>query len=243
MNISHKHKIIWWAPERCGTKATAHVFNQFDFTYYETSDENTLSLNKDGTLYQSHNIEYPEKYSDYKVICSIRNPYDRVLSIFLNFTSVGKYSVYTKSGHNNFVKKYEQFIKELFDYKLLRNKVNRQPEEGKVILKDYLSKYDFTQRIPDKIIRMEHLVEDIGDLDFIRNSDIWESGEIREYLNNNVHHNIRPCQFNTIYTKESAKMVYDYYKKHFLYFGYDPFSFTKEELTNEEKMHFLHGIL
>ena len=31
MNISHKHKTIWWAPERCGTKATAHIFNHFDF--------------------------------------------------------------------------------------------------------------------------------------------------------------------------------------------------------------------
>jgi hypothetical protein len=42
---------------------------------------------------------------------------------------------------------------------------------------------------------------------------------------------------------ETAKKVYEYHKQFFLTLGYDPFSFTTEELTNEEKMRFLHEII
>ena len=85
MNISHEHKIIWWAPERCGTKATAHIFTKLGFEYFtNTNGELKKNLNIDGINYQSHDIDIPDIYKDYKVICSIRNPYDRMLSIFSN---------------------------------------------------------------------------------------------------------------------------------------------------------------
>ena len=50
MNISHEHKIIWWAPERCGTKATAHIFSKLGFEYFvdetETKKHNLIEINK-----------------------------------------------------------------------------------------------------------------------------------------------------------------------------------------------------
>ena len=46
-----------------------------------------------------------------------------------------------------------------------------------------------------------------------------------------------------MYTLETAKKVYEYHKQFFLTLGYDPFSFTTEELSDEEKMRFLHEII
>jgi hypothetical protein len=240
MNISHEHKIIWWAPERCGTKATAHIFSKLGFEYFIGTDETIKTITDDGINYQSHNIEYPEKYNDYKIICSIRNPYDRMLSIFSNFTNVGTTFVYTKNNHQKLVNTFESFIREM----LLYNKVTTTEDlEKRLIQKSYLYKYRFESRIPDFFIKMESLEEDLGKLDFVRESEIWKSGYIRDYLKHNPHINKKPFKFNDVYTFESAKRVYEYHKKQFIISDYDPFSFTRQELSNEEKMKFIHDIL
>jgi hypothetical protein len=241
MNISHKHKTIWWAPERCGTKATAHIFNHFDFEYNGVCGNNNLSKSEQ---YQSHDLSLPpNQYSDYKVICSIRNPYDRVLGIFLNFVSSGKSSVYFKDKHNLMVDNFTIFINELFSYKQIKPKFGINSKRDKVILDTYISKYNFDVTIPSNFIRMENIREDISKIDFIKNSPLLSSGYIDNYLTKNIHINVRPYKFNSVYTMESAKKVYEYHKQFFLTLGYDPFSFTTEELTNEEKMRFLHEII
>jgi hypothetical protein len=241
MNISHKHKTIWWAPERCGTKATAHIFNHFDFEYKGVCGNNNLSKSEQ---YQSHDLSLPpNQYSDYKVICSIRNPYDRVLGIFLNFVSSGKSSVYFKDKHNLMVDNFTIFINELFSYKQIKPKFGINSKRDKVILDTYISKYNFDVTIPSNFIRMENIREDISKIDFIKNSPLLSSGYIDNYLTKNIHINVRPYKFNSVYTMESAKKVYEYHKQFFLTLGYDPFSFTTEELTNEEKMRFLHEII
>lgn len=240
MNISHEHKIIWWAPERCGTKATAHIFSKLGFEYFTDKTETKKHMTDDGIYYQSHSLKYPEKYSDYKIICSIRNPYDRMLSIFSNFTNIGSNFVYTKDKSQNLVNTFESFIREM----LLYNKVSTEEDlEKKPIQKSYLSKYSFESQIPDFFIKMESLEEDLGKLEFVKESKIWKSGYIRDYLNRNPYINIRPYKFNNVYTLESAKRIYEYHKKQFIICDYDPFSFTRQELSNEEKMKFIHDIL
>jgi hypothetical protein len=240
MNISHEHKIIWWAPERCGTKATAHIFSKLGFDFFQDETETGKSITEDGITYQSHNIKYPEKYNDYKIICNIRNPYDRMVSLFSNFANVGKSFVYTKNNPQKLITTYESFIREM----LLYNKVvTIEDLKDRPIQKSYLAKYHFDNRIPDTFIKMESLEEDLGKLDFVRESEIWKSGYIHDYLVKNNYINIKPYKYNDIYTFESAKRVYEYHKKQFIICEYDPFSFTKEELSNEEKMRFIHDIL
>jgi hypothetical protein len=90
---------------------------------------------------------------------------------------------------------------------------------------------------------MENIVEDISKINFIKDSPLLSSGYIDSFLSKNVHINVRPYKFNSLYTIETAKKVYEYHKQFFLILGYDPFSFTTEELTNEEKMRFLHEII
>jgi hypothetical protein len=46
-----------------------------------------------------------------------------------------------------------------------------------------------------------------------------------------------------MYDLKSAKKVYHLYKKHFYLCDYNPFSFTHNELTKDEKISFLHDTL
>jgi hypothetical protein len=241
MNISHKHKTIWWAPERCGTKATAHIFNHFDFEYQGVWGNKDLPKS---AQYQSHVLTLPtNEYSDYKVICSIRNPYDRMLGVFLYFVGSGKSSVYFKDKHNLMVDNFTIFINELFSYKEIKPKFGIESKRDKVILDSYISKYNFDVTIPSDFIRMENIIEDISKIDFIKDSALLSSGYIDNFLSKNNYISSRPYKFNSLYTMETAKKVYEYHKQFFLTLGYDPFSFTTEELTNEEKMRFLHEII
>jgi hypothetical protein len=217
MNVNHEHKVIWWAPERCGTKALAHIFSKLGFEFY---------VNGIKSNYQSHEI---------KIIFSIRNPYDRILSLFTNFTNVGKNSLYMKGNENVFVQKYEIFLNELF------SNTNKQVE--KPILKNYIQKYSLNGKGPDSIIRLESMVEDLSKIEFVKNSDIWKSGYIQDYLLDNEYIVNRSYKFNKIYTKLGAKLVYDNHIKHFILGGYNPFSFTTESLSNEDKMRFIHDKL
>lgn len=49
--------------------------------------------------------------------------------------------------------------------------------------------------------------------------------------------------FDNMYDFQSAKLVYTLYKKYFFVCGYNPFSFTKNELEKDDKVRFLHEIL
>ena len=234
MNVSHKHKIVWWAPERTASKLLTQIFKHYDFIYWDTSKKKTYPL---GEPYHSHMLEIPEGCEDYKIICSIRNPYDRVLSLFLNLTSIGKNLVYTRDRKQDFIKRFDYFTKELFIYAIKEKKIQNLERDTPV--REYVSKVNF-EKIPDYFIRMENLKEDLQGLDFISESDIWKSGFFDETIENNQFINRRPYNFNQIYTFEGANKVYQFQKKLFFICGYDPFSFTTETLSEMDKRRFLH---
>ena len=104
----------------------------------------------------------------------------------------------------------------------------------------FRSKVNFTTTIPDYFIRMENLREDLNSLNFIGESDLWKSGYFNKLIEENDFINRRPYSFNQIYTFEGANKVYQYQKKLFFMCGYDPFSFTTENLSEEDKKRFLH---
>lgn len=238
MNINRELKVIWWAPERCATKISAEIFKKFDFEVYENTKKTFKPLSDN---YHSHEVGFPEEFTDYRVICNVRNPYDRVLSFYLNFTSVGRNFVYLKNKKDDMRKKIEFFCTELFEYAINRQFVfavgNNPP------VKSYVKKFTLDGKLPDQLIRMENLQEDFEKIDFIYESKFWKSGEIQEMIHKNNFINKKPFHFSDLFNQNSASRVFNYYKKHFYFCGYDPFSFTNENLTNQEKIDFIHRIL
>ena len=64
MHYSDELRVIWFTPERNGTRSTIYLIKSLGF--------------KIG----SHEMVYPENKKDYSFICNIRNPYSRLVSLY-----------------------------------------------------------------------------------------------------------------------------------------------------------------
>jgi hypothetical protein len=86
----------------------------------------------------------------------------------------------------------------------------------------------------DKIIEMIEGNKEIVEKHF------WIVQSVEKYVNK-IEEN--EFDFNKMYDVNQSKKIYFGLKKFFDVCEYDPFSFTDKELSNEEKMKFLHDIL
>jgi len=237
MNISHKHKSVWWAPERAGTTITRQILSNYDFLVFDPKFGDEISLEK---RYTSHLNEIPEKYSEYKLICNVRNPYDRVFSIFLMTRYVN--IAIEKNKHKLVIDDFNKWVLNVF--KPQKTSVSINPNYSiEDINYDFFSKWTFEEKIPDFFVKMENIREDLEKLDFIKSDPNWDSLKIDEILENNSFKTKKSLQFNQMYGFESAKRVYFFYKRVFNIILYNPFSFTTESLSESEKISFLHDIL
>jgi len=53
-----------------------------------------------------------------------------------------------------------------------------------------------------------------------------------------VHNDFK---YQKIITRDQAKKIFNFYRPYFDKFGFNPFSFTNEELTLKEKVNFIHN--
>ena len=223
MNISHENKVIWWALEESGEVKMSKILEKYGFIV-----ENDEFTSKSGLKYD-HFVTKSEQLSDYKVLCTIKNPYHRVFSLFLRLE------------HNNLIikKKLLPFLRENFNYFVNKSLIpNKLVVKTATLLENetpnmkYLEKWTFEDKIPDYFVKIEDFYDDLSKISFI---DDFEP--IKGDINQDLY------DYRNMYDYDSAKKVYHLYKKHFFLCNYDPFSFTHKELTKDEKIGFLHDIL
>lgn len=209
MVISHTFKTIWVFPQQTGEEVTTDFLKKYDFETYDGDD-----------------------YLDYHLICNIRNPYDRILSLY-----------FKKHFNNKLIKKeltptYKKMFNNWVDTAFIPNKlivsVTNLPKFT-ISGVNQLEKWTFNDKIPNSFVRLENYEDDIRKINFI-NKEFVNSLQI------NLQEQ-RTFGFNEMYSTESAKKIYHFYKKHFYLCGYDPFSFTKEKISDLEKISFIHDIL
>lgn len=211
MNISHERKLIWLSPEMSGTENVSKTLEKYGFLSVKDETEEQLFL------------EYP----DYKVICGMKNPYERV---FLLHFEGDLRSIQLKKHH------FEGLKTEFNDWGrriLIPNKLKIKVDETFINTNNttkYLKKWGFDHKIPDFFVKSEDLINDLNRLGFI-DEDIIINNDVKQF------------NFNKMYDFDLAKRVYHLYKKHFYLCDYNPFSFTDTELTDEEKISFLHDIV
>lgn len=211
MNISHEHKLIWLSPEMSGTENVSKTLEKHGFLGVTGKTEDELL----------------SEYSDYKVICGMKNPYERV---FLLHLKGDLRSIQVKKHHFDVLKtEFNTWGRQI----LVPNKLKIGVDETFIETNNtpkYLKKWVFDHKIPDFFVKSEDLVNDLNKLGF-HNDEIIIENEITQF------------NFNQMYEFDFAKRVYHLYKKHFYLCNYDPFSFTNKELTDEEKISFLHDIV
>lgn len=212
MNVSHDLKTIWWIPERTGENITFNILTKYGFAIED-------------------DVEYP----DYTLICNMRNPYDRILSLYFTNQLIKKELI------PSYRTIFNEWIQDTFVFnKLIVTAVNLPKfTKNKV---NTLDLWHFNNRTPDKFVRIENYKNEMGEINFIKNSEKFKAGELDSLLDTNFQEQ-RPFKFNEMYSFESAKKIYHFHKKHFYLCGYDPFSFTKEKLSDQEKISFLHDVV
>jgi hypothetical protein len=211
MNISHEHKLIWLSPEMSGTENVSKILEKHGFLSVEGKTEEQLLS------------EYP----DYKVICGMINPYERV---FLLHLKGDLRSIQLKKHHFDALKtEFNDWGRRM----LIPNKLTIVVNDTFIKTNNttkYLKKWVFDHKIPNFFVKSEDLINDLNRLGFI-DEDIIINNDVKQF------------NFNQMYDFDLAKRVYQLYKKHFYLCDYSPFSFTDKELTDEEKISFLHDIV
>lgn len=232
MNVSIEHKLVWLAPERCATQITKKIFENYRFfSLVKESDEKLVSFSQNSYSHSNHILE---KFKNYQLIVNLRNPYDFVFSIYLN-----KYLKKPLTRNSEKISfNFNKWIKRSFinhGYAVFPCPFYNDPNS-------FFKKWVFNDEIiPNYVIRLENLEKDILELPFISTESEEKKEKIRNLISNNGFINKRYVTFDESYEIESAKLIYHYFKSSFHKFGYSPYSFTKEQLSNEQKISFIHG--
>ena len=189
-NVNEKYRLVWIAPERSGTRSLVRIFTFCGFVC------KGRPLNLGYGFHYTHNWEIPEKYKDYKIISSARNPYSRTLALYKNF-------VY---GFEDIT--FREYILGLTCGK---------PEENLI---DGNSKYStFTnplfEKQPEYIIKLENFYEDIKKLPFIFNH------LTEQQLETMCEHGKEIEEWESHYDQEMKDLVYEHLKHQFDTWGYD----------------------
>lgn len=234
MNVSEKSQVIWLAPERCATKITKKIFERYDF--YNVSEKNNFTPTSFSIDKHSHSNKIVGGYENFKTILSIRNPYDFVFSIFVN----KYYSKPITKETEGMDQIFSDWIRKTFlnhwNYVFLCPFYNNE--------QSFFIKWKFDESFsPDFVIHTENLYYDLIKLPFIETESEEYKTELKELVENNGFINKRYVQFQDLYNSKDAKLIYTYFKTSFDKFGYSPFSFTKTELTEEEKLQFIESDL
>jgi hypothetical protein len=197
----------------------------------ETTHENLIFLiEKLGfELLVDENIDI----SDCKVICSVRNPYERVLSLFINLEIIHRVAL-TKEIKNTIIKYFKEWIHICFEKRKLVVDLNDYGKNSKIV--QSLQESFFEGKIPDLYIKNENIQDDLKNIKSLLNIGSLEYHEFRDI----VYPIDMKYDYKDFYDVETAKLVYVYFFNHFHLFDYDPFSFTNEVLSDEIKIKFIH---
>jgi hypothetical protein len=163
MNYNKEYGLLYWATAGCASRTNLAALDGLGdrWTYYPQNNK----LQKFGTF--SHNQGIPPGCEDYKIICSIRNPYTRAVSAYIDLLAEGK----TFS-----------FKEYCFEYRY-----NNYPNDRDLF---YWNEWQ-ELGVPDYFIRLEHIVKDWESIpQFINNIKDWE--RLKPNLTTNSYHGEKP---------------------------------------------------
>ena len=227
MNISLKNRSIWISPECTGGNILAKLFERYDFFVFER--QKTLNKRLVSLKDISWTSEIPDEYKDFTKIMTIRNPYSRVYECYENF--------YNKSLISRDLQKvrekFNQYLEKVFHEDDFFVSIDKNLSKN-----SYISKWALSEYLPDEILRYETLENDFMNLSLIKNNGIkFDRNKFLDLMTENFDR----FDFKLLYTPKNARKVFEYYKNYFFHLGYDPYSFTNEVLSDEDKVNFIHN--
>jgi hypothetical protein len=223
VNISHSLGYFVFTPPKTGSTTAAKIFGNFDFQNFRIHDLNNIELFS-GNFIQCHYYNSLPNYENYKLICTVRNPYSKFVSLFKYIIAPEKKVISTYNWR-------EEFFELLFDY------VTPHSDQFGWGQEDYFESNVLSLgRKIDYPIRIENLFEDYSSIPFIKDSDYFKNGSFKQDLElklNSTDGNFDytlykiPNKWGDFYDQPTADLVYNKYQSYFDYFGYDKNSWKK----------------
>jgi hypothetical protein len=210
ITYSDKEKMILLLPMKTGTIHATFIFNHFDFTsgIYELKTEKIVS--KLDLVKHHHCMNIPQRYEDYSIICTARNPYSRLISAY--------YMTENSTDESNKFSSFKSFFSKSID-------------DGYQSANGFLPGQDkfFYNETPKYFLRIESLYHDYIQIPFIRNSKLNKSGLLYELCNKKIHSApVKRKLLKEYYTEDMANFAYNKFKFYFDLLGYDKDSWKYE---------------
>lgn len=230
MNVNREKKYLWLAPEQTNSELFYHLFMEsgFECLHSQEHRKNKLGFSQD---------EWDEsEFQDYEIITSLKNPYDRLVQIYLEY-EIKPVIPITKDLEPKLIDLFQKWVLDIFETNKLVVRVNDWGKD--VLISKVLKKFLFRNRIPSVVVRSEFLVDDLSNIiNIVSRFDLQKKKELEIVLINESSK--MKFDFKNFYTFNIAKIVYNYYFNHFYIGDYDPFSFSHVEMTEKEKNKFIH---
>jgi|LakMenE18May11ns_1017448.scaffolds.fasta_scaffold9945992_5 hypothetical protein len=216
MNVSQEHLAVLLLAKHSGERFFSDLFGKLGFYF------------KDEPLSQKNFFMYPHNFGDYekylKITC-IDNPYNIIYEEFLKNSNTN-----WKLKTNTIEKQQEEFSY-WFDL-IFYNEVDYLEGNCSGHALIFLFCRDFFKLDIDYVVKRESYFEDLQKIPFVDVSKINKN--LLFLLETKKDH-------QNVINKEQAKKIFDFYKPYFEKFGFDPFSFTSQELSLKEKVDFIHS--
>lgn len=203
MNLSHKHKSIWWAVPRTATRALSEIFCFYDFYNYDVEGE---PENIQSAPY-THTCKIPPGLENYTLITQVRNPYSWTVSNwYLKCMSVDE------TNNVSYSQTFAEYV----------------TGNSGFLMDDYLKDY-INYKGNKFIIRYEYLEEDIKFIPFIDLNNPEVKNNYDRVIANNVYissylrrdNTNKLSKWQTYYTENLADIVYNKYEFIFKTFNYN----------------------
>jgi hypothetical protein len=180
---------------KTGTVTASWIFTYFDFfTYSRKFDENNNFVElPNPALTMVHSFYLPPEVNNPKIIMTTRNPYDRFLSKFI-FTWL-KSEPPSVSDFDSYVIKSIENDTPIFNYP---DNIN-----------------------PAYVIHLENAYEDYMKIPFVADSNISESGILKEVLGKKMNESRFKLNKDEFLNQKNKELIYSYMKNQFEPFGYE----------------------
>jgi hypothetical protein len=224
MNVNWDKKCILMCQTKTGDKDVCEYFGKIGFVshfFLDKFDDKPLTRKS-----FSNKFLFPWIYDDFKLIVTMDNPYRRIVNEYKRFSHInwGLKTNVKEDLYNRFNTKFD----ELFMDDLYKVELDNRIHESQY---NFLLPYDLSVKIPDYIINVENLINDIHNIDVLDHTDHDFSLIDQIDLSD---------KYKDVFSYQNARVIYKVHRHIFDMMGYDPFSFTTQDLTQKERVHFIH---
>lgn len=224
MNVNWSKKCILMCHPRTGDKDVCEYFGKIGFVLHHFSDKiDDKPLTRKSF---SNRFLYPWIYDDFKLVITMDNPYRRIVNEYKRFSHLN-WSLKTNTKEDLYIRFNTKFD-DLFIDDLYKVDLDNKRHESQY---NFLLPYDFSLKKPVHIINVETLINDIYNIDFLDHVEHDFSLVDQIDLSD---------KYKDVFSYENARVIYKTHRHIFDLMGYDPFSFTTRDLTQKERIHFIH---